>query len=466
MARPTIPITVIWASDLNYSTGPLLLQGTATKIPRAAAQYDEGWVGDEVPPAQEENDGFNGVTTWSRWVGQGSFAGAEDDHIVETDSDGITSIARLNVLGQSAIGGPSLSVLGSTAGAAVDFGNTNGNFTCIITNNSGLAGLRSTQTGTGPALEGLALGTNNDGVRGSGAGTGIGVTGDGGASGHGGEFTGGGSAGHGVVGIGDAVASAGVRGEANADATSFAVEGIATHIDQATIIGRTFGGATASAKAIHGLAGSDAAGVHGDASDGYGVVAESDLTAPKRASFRWVPQDTNPSTALNGDAFFKGTENRPRFRADGNWREIWSTVGGFTSGRGADVSGSRNNGAFGTELTVTLAAPNEPSSTGTVVVRVSGRFRNTAGNLNTVELRVVDTTAAANLPNDVAVRLFQTNALVVTDVANAFEREISFAKNYTLPAAGARSFDLQVRTIGGATGVDWEDLHMEITGVY
>lgn len=465
MARPVIPVVVIWASDVNYSTGPLLLQGTATKIARGAAQYAEGWVGDEVPPAQEVNDTLSKVTTWAKWAGEGSFAGAEDDHIVETNSDGETSLARLSILGHTTIGGASLDVVGSVSGTAVSLANTNGNFTVTVTNNSSLAGLRSTQTGTGPALEGIALGTNNDGVQGSGTGTGVGVVGDGGATGHGGEFTGGASAGHGVVGIGGAIASAGVRGEAEASAGSFAVEGIATHIDQATIIGRTFGGATSSAKAIHGLAGNDAIGVHGDAADGYGVVAESDTTTPKRAAFRLVPQDANPTTALNGDVFFKDTENRPRFRADGNWREYWSSISGYTHGHGADATGGRNNAAFNTEFSTTLAAPNEPSATGIVVIKVTGRFRNQTAALSTIQIKVRDATAAADVGTDVEVRMSETNAAVVTSSANAYEKTISFTKQYSLPAAGARTFDLQVATLV-AGGVEWADLNMEIDGVY
>ncbi len=466
MARPVIPVITVFASDTLYTTGPVLLQGTATKLSRPAAQYDEGWVGDEVPPAQEVNDFFFQNSTWVAWVGEGSFAGAEDDHPVETDSDGNTALRQLNLLGHTTLAGPTLQVVSSNAGVAADIDSTNGSFALLVTSDAaGIAALRGLSTGTGPAVEGVALGTNNDGGEFSGTGTGHGVVGDGGSSGNGGLFTGGSAAGHGVVGIGDAGSSAGVRGEAEASAGSFAIEGIATQIDQSTIVGRTFAGATSSAIAIHGLAGNDATGVHGDAADGYGVVAESDTTTPARAALRLVPQDADPTTTLNGDVYFDSNNNRLHWRADGFWREVWSSVNGYTNGFGRDLTGGRNSGAFATQLSVTLAAPNEPSTTGTVVIRVSGRFRNQAAALSTIQIRVVDATAAANIDTDVEVRMSETNAAVTTSSANAYEKTISFTRQYPLPSAGVRTFDLDIATLV-AGGVEWADLNMEIEGVY
>lgn len=99
---PTKPGAItVRASQLNYSTGPLALIGSATKITTAGAQTTEGYkvdspLGTFPVPAQAINFFNNQTDVWiANWVFLGTSAADEDAHIVETDSDGETNLASL-----------------------------------------------------------------------------------------------------------------------------------------------------------------------------------------------------------------------------------------------------------------------------------------------------------------------------------------------------------------------------------
>lgn len=88
---PTKPVITpyVFSTDTLYTTGPVALQGTATKIALSVAERDEGWKADQKPGAQQQNDLSNHVTQWTNWVGLGSNLADVDAHVVETQADGI-----------------------------------------------------------------------------------------------------------------------------------------------------------------------------------------------------------------------------------------------------------------------------------------------------------------------------------------------------------------------------------------
>lgn len=101
---PTKPAlgAFLWSSDLNYTTGPAPLIGTATKITPPASESDEGWNADQIPPAQWENFRSNYTTQWtSDWVRLGTSVADADAHIVETDSAGVTNVVNVFAGGHS-----------------------------------------------------------------------------------------------------------------------------------------------------------------------------------------------------------------------------------------------------------------------------------------------------------------------------------------------------------------------------
>lgn len=95
MATKPVITPFIWATDVNYTTGPAPLIGTPTKVTTPTATIDEGWKADETPPAQWFNFNFNHTTQWTNWVSFGSSVASVDAHIMETDSDGIARVKQL-----------------------------------------------------------------------------------------------------------------------------------------------------------------------------------------------------------------------------------------------------------------------------------------------------------------------------------------------------------------------------------
>ncbi len=122
--------------------------------------------------------------------------------------------------------------------------------------------------GLGAGVQGTGSGTGGTGVEGIGTGTDPGVNGTGGLSAAGVQGNGGTSNGIGVLGAGGFTNGVGVRG--NGEGTGTGVVGV--------------GGAT-----------------------GYGVQAQADTSSPERSALRIVPQDAEPTTALQGDTYFHGT---------------------------------------------------------------------------------------------------------------------------------------------------------------
>ncbi len=124
---PTKPLIglYLWASDINYSTGPAPLIGTATKITPPLAESDEGWNADQKPPAQWENFSVNLITQWTEWLRLGVNTAAADAHVVETDSAGTISAVEI-VAGTHKQSGSGLGIFGdgsdgtfTTAGSIV-----------------------------------------------------------------------------------------------------------------------------------------------------------------------------------------------------------------------------------------------------------------------------------------------------------------------------------------------------------
>lgn len=100
--KPSITfVDRIRAQDTNYSTGPVALIGTPTKIAppgfaAPSAQLQEGWKADQKPPGQWENWADNRVDLWGAWVEQGSTSKLQEAHIKEADALGQVSCAAIN----------------------------------------------------------------------------------------------------------------------------------------------------------------------------------------------------------------------------------------------------------------------------------------------------------------------------------------------------------------------------------
>lgn len=382
MAKPVSSPTP-WATNTNYSGGPAI--GTPTKVGVPSSVQQNGWEPDQKPPAQWENDWHNEIYLWCLWVYAGVATAAETAHIIETDANGEAKIARV-VIGPHT-SGTSLTVTGGTAARALDVaggagqqamrvtagtGGTNG-LAVTGSDSGGIAAVTvigGTGTCTGRAVFGQGsptgsqgaffLGTGgSEGVEGQGQGAGVGVKGTGGANAGGAAFVGGSTAGPGVTGqgTGNAMGVAGTGGGIGAGVVGtggvtggdgiagtgtvggrgvFGIGGsgggaggsfTAGATSGNGIEGQTTAGALLAAAAVRGLAAGDATAILSNAADGYGVVAGSDTTSPKRSALRLVPQNADPTTPQTGDALYNSTSNEFRARNNLGWRTFWATPG-------------------------------------------------------------------------------------------------------------------------------------------
>lgn len=343
MSKPGAPTS--WASNTNYAGGPRV--GTPTRALINTQHKTDGWWPDEKPSAQQQNQWNWEVWVWLEWVFDGSSAGAEDAHIVETDSGGIATLAKLICTGQAA-GSLGVQSSGTTswAGGAFAGGPTNG------------PGVQGTGGGTGIGVQGTGGSGGGDGVFGAGQGGGDGVVGQGDGAGVGGNFTGGPTNATGVTGVGQGTGLGGsfLGGAGGAEGVLGVGQGggdgvVGTGNGTGVGVSGTGGGSSGSGVSGtggsangHGVVGSGTGtgtgivglglgtgtAIKGEAVNGYGVVAQSDTSSPQAAAFRLVPQDDDPDTLeAAGDVIFNSTTDDMRIRDSAGWKGVWVTPNGF-----------------------------------------------------------------------------------------------------------------------------------------
>lgn len=436
-----------------------------------------------VVPAQPTdaplfNEWLRRVWQWVAWVEGGSAAGQADTHIVETDGDGeiaqfsaslggSTTVARTLLVSEPGGAGGVAAVVSSldTSNPAATFAGLGQGDSVVQVTSSGeypALEVENTWSGSGAASQGRAiLATGQD--------TGAAVEGYGDVDGSGLFGYSGISGGSGVRGQARHSSSEGVYGIGSGlGAGSRGVRGIAQHVDATGVRGSTIGGASSSATGVTGAGLGDGTGVHGDAADGYGVMAESDTSSPVRSAFRIVPQDADPTTPLEGDMYHRDLEG-PATYAAALWRRIWYTTAGIAHGFGHDgtgpgAPGAVGGGTFTTIATAAVSAPLAPRKTGTVLIEVSGNFGfnvSPGGVPSKIgELRVFDNTSGVNVT---AVRnlygLVDDSALA--DPGHSF----SWVFAYAVPAAGPRTFLLQMRSTYGSN-MEHEDCSIRVVGTY
>lgn len=74
----------------------------------------------------------------------------------------------------------------------------------------------------------------------------------------------------------------------------------------------------------HGFIGKSTSGygLYGISSSSYGLVAESDVTSPVTAAFRLVPQDTAPTSPLEGDFYSNSTDKHLYWYNGSSWIQV------------------------------------------------------------------------------------------------------------------------------------------------
>lgn len=440
--KPTVSFT--FATDATVTGGPA--NGFPLKIvsPAPAA----GFVPGDAIVAEYVNYYVNNLGGWSVWLLAGSDAPDLDAHLVETDASGYGSLAQLT-LGGTPSALQSLVVTQNTGAqsSSIYADNTGTGSAMVGFALAAVATIKGTNTGTGPGVEGLATGTNNVGVKGTGQGTAAGGQFVGGATGPGATATGGATGDHGLVATGTGTGTYGVDATCGASGAG-GMRGVGGSTSAPGVQGDTAAAATTSASGVLGNALGNGTGVFGLAVDGYGVVARCDTSSPIRAPLRIEPQNADPTTPAMGDLTHRSDIDIPRVYTDSLWQSPWTTARGHAHGLAnprVTVASNGDSMTYVTLVSVAMASPYEPRfAGGQILFFASARFGDASvGNHHyEMDVQILDVTAGA----PVFETTFWTgpaNADVTVNGEGVSQWTMSVP--YTVPAAGARQFALRFK---------------------
>lgn len=445
-AKPSVSFT--FASDAVFASGPAIGQPVSITPPGPA----QGHVPGQGVVAEYVNWHTNILGDWSVWLLAGSPLAGLDAHIVETDATGKTELAMLEIGGTSA--GSTALVVNQNTGAsstAASVTNTGPGFGLIATAMGSSAALRGLSSGTGPGVEAVALGTNNHGMTGSGAGLGSGALLVGGSIGPGATCTGGASGAPGALCTGT-VGGQGVVAVGGPTAPE-ALLATATLTSAAGLHGKSATLGTTSGAGVWGQGLADAPGVRSSAAQGYGIIAETDTTSPTRAPLRKTPQNADPTTAASGDETHRSDLDIPRVYADGMWQSPWTTASGHAHGLAAPRTVAASNAdaaAYVTLVSVNVASPYEPRfAGGKLLLLASARFgdESSSNHHYFIDVQIYDSTAGAEVWAD-TITTGPANPDATVDGKAISQWAASIP--YTIPAAGARTLLLRFKPAHGS----------------
>jgi len=446
---PTKPSTVFtFATTTNYTVGARIGQPT-----KYAPIGTEGFIPGANAAPEQINYCFNVTGEWlSDWILLGTFNPDLDAHILETDGSGHTAIARA-VLGGTADTVAGLEVnanAGFTTHSAL-FSNTVGGVAIQAASDAAQPAVRGVCTGSGAGVEGSATGGTGPGVRG------VGVPANG------------------VEGTCTVAGSFGVEGtSAPAAANSFGVVGTATQSAGGGVFGRNLNAGADPTNPLHagmfGIA-TEGTGVWGQSTDGHGVVAAT--TGTNRAPFRIEPVAAKPTFVTAGDYWFNNTINRLFGVANSSPGGViyHASEKGHAGGTSTTGSGTRAVlGESGAIATLTVAQDEMPTTAlDTVVLNLTGSFRNLDATVHYVDLRIYDTTAGGPAILDQTIYLQVPNATLTNSGGspNAFEQMPSIRLNYPVPLAGARTFEVRIQIdTNVGLGIGFEQVILTLDGAY
>jgi len=444
---------------LPYSE--VYLEGVLVEIQAVASHTftasKDTYVGVDVDANLEYNETTNGGAEPTPTAGY--------THIckVITDTNNVTSaVATLSTVPRLGdVKGRTIDVQPDSDGDAI-IGRGGGASGVGVTGNGagGKAGVLANSGTTGPASRHVGTAAGQPAVQAVHTNSGPGATFAGNGTGAGLEATGG-ATGRGVRGIGGGTSGEGVKGESST--VSAAILGESTNTAGTGIQGTTPAAATVNAIAVKATTGTgDATALKADSSagDGYAAILQADATSPARAPLRMVPQDTDPSSSADGDITVHSGFDQVRAKLNALWHGLWSTPGGFCTGfTYTSTLQTHGNDTYTTKGSVVLATPYHPKVVGKVRIRISFEA-STAAAGSTFAWKVLDSTHGTNEPIAEQIEVMRVGSTA------ADERYIVREVEYTLPAAGARTFAFQMRNVGAASTSYARRVALRVDGVF
>lgn len=517
MATKPLITPRIWCSAGVYTTGPFI--GDISRVDPGAGIAAEGYrPGANFPTAAEHAnyEAFHETTWITSWVALGSFTGAADAHLVETNAAGRSQLQGLtlddavdetvlNVVGVNALA-PAVLVNSSTGGgpaiqAIIDpdsFG-----FTTTVGAGTG--------SGVSVALQGTLAGGAGVDVSDDASGEGDGFRAVLGGDGNGVKSTvsGGGFAGYFIHNGPNAAlrvdgsptstamvinGNGGTTGLfVDADGTTTAallLGGDAAGTDACTAqVGNTSGKAyvatlqnasTSASRGFYCSTSTSSAAVpaefvaNGTGADGnYAVILTGDQTAPTKGIVLMTPQNADPSGGgvAGGLAMSTAKGLTGGNFADGTWRSYWNSQDGFSIGYSLSDSVTTNGNLVwvtGTTLTIANNGDSPKVAGATLIFRLSCNVRvTTAGGTKVLGVWMQDVTnggATVFLRNPSAGIGSTSGYPLATADTNWQPTCIVRTFSVSVPAVGIRQWTIKFSDNGGVGFIALRDISLEFLG--
>ncbi len=451
---PTKPSdTFELATNAVYAGGPFTGQPTKQAPPVA-----DGYVPGVVIAAEHHNYIGNICGQWiTDWLSLGSFDPDLDAHIIETDSNGVATIAGLT-LGNTALADNPLEIAPNAgvqdlAQFTVDVGNVGAAF---LVADGGLAGITMVCSGAAPGI--IVASEDGGGVAASSTGTANAISAIATGSGDAVRGQAEGAATAGVHGLSSVLGNAnyGVWGEAQ---TASNVGGFFTQNNPGA-------GPDDSSSAALVASADEGLALYAKSNTGYAAV----LAGTLRPSLRLSPA-AQPSFFADGDLW--NDTNLSRYGAVQNGTAVvkHASSRGYSGGVTDPVDDSKTNTGTtkinGTELS--LPDYEAPTVAGhRLHLSASMLLRNGNNTIHRLTVQIYDS-SALDVVVERQIYLAQTYDDVTDSGAqtDCYERHFSLDTVYAVPSAGARNFEIRVAVepTGGA-GVEMSQVILKADGSF
>lgn len=416
--------TIEWAELALYTQGSG--SGYPTKLvdPLGPTQ---GSIPGKGVVAQFYNFNMHLLGKWTEWLDHGTSDPDIDAHIIETNANGTSKIATLEVGGQvdtiSGLFALDVTNNSDAFATAASFTNVSGGFAILAESDGSSAAIRGVHTGGSFGVEGLGLSSATaGGVKGQSNAV-IGVRGET-QSGKAGSFA--------ASSTGDAVHATAVDGMAiNATATGATADAIHAYVSNGS----------ANGSAIKAFASASADGIYSYSEGGNAGIFETGGTL---SPVRIVPRfSQDPATIELGGLWFNNLPGGARAGigiASNTRQYLWGTEDGLSKGFGSNSTPTTISGSFPNHVSMTMSVI--PESGGYVEIDISFTARPQsaiASSYVVLSFQIFDVTAGVEVAD-------YDQRIPDTSIANDADYCITKSLRYLIPGVGTRVFRVDFQT--------------------
>lgn len=489
----------VWDTSGVYTTGPFI--GSPSLADPGAGIAAEGHRPGSLYPTAAEHENYQQryITGYiTNWLALGSSAGAADAHVVESDSAGKSALVGLTlndavdetclVVTAANTLAPAVLVTSVATAVQANMGNNAGiGFSAPVGTGAG-AGFSSTLSGTAAGGSGLTVDANNttaaDGVTVAHAGSGAGIKTTATGTGFALDVIGSALALYGARFVGGSLTSLLAEGVAGAlgaiiqsstTAAAGALGVVLRNNTGAAVSISTPAGSTTAARGILASVSGLAAAAELISAGYHGAIITGNATTPTYGALKIEEQDTIPSSFLPNQlarvrpAFGVATHLMESCLEDAGWRGFLTTTGGGAVVLGEFTGPTFHNsyGAYTNLLNFTAVNGNAPKRSGRkIVLRINISARSgTAATDTVLNLRIYDNTAMGYVWTRAGVGTGAgAGYRLVGNSDGGWPQPMTIFVPLTIPAVGNRSWTLEYGNAAGAA-VYVRDVVVEALGL-